>query len=203
MQADDPIDDDGATEVVNGRARRRITPPAEVRAIAQARPGGRISGGQPGKPRDAVVVRKAGQPAMSLTLSHAPVFKAIWSAWSARRVQGLDDPGVAMTDITAYLEGTGQSALVGAAPGAVRGLVKAGAVRTTDQHVGFQARRTRYYPTEAGVQALALAETLGAGASVRVGGTTAAWTNRAAEAPLTLFEYAALLKGGAVHPETA
>ena len=201
MQAYDDIDD-GASEVVGDRARRKIVRPAEVEAIAQARPGGRFNGSQPGRVRDAVVVRKAGQPAMQLNLNHLPVFKAIWNAWSARRVQGCDDPGVAVSDIHAYLETSGQANLIGAAQGAVRALTKAGAIRVIDQHVGYQARRTRYYPTEAGVQAFALAETLGAGALVRVGGSAAAWTNRAARAPLTLFEYATLLKGGSASPET-
>ncbi|USN14158.1 middle transcription regulatory protein [Brevundimonas phage vB_BpoS-Papperlapapp] len=203
MQGFDDIDDDGATEVVGARPRRKIVRPAEMAAIASVRPGGRISGSPPGARRDAVVLRKADQPALRLTLSHLPIFKAVWSAWSALRVQGADDPGVAVKDIQAYLEQTGQSALCGSVPGAVRGLVKGGALRTTDQHVGFQVRRTRYYPTDVGVQAFALAETLGAGASVQVGGTAAAWANRAADAPMTLFEYAALLKGGGALPETA
>lgn len=203
MQAYDDIDDDGATEVVGERARRKIVRPAEMRDIAQARPGGRVTGGQPGAVRDAVVVRKAGLPAMRVTLSHLPIFKAIWHVWSARRVQGCDDPGVAPKDITDYLDATDQARLSGMVPSAIRGLVKGGALRTTDQHYGYQARRTRYYPTDAGVQAFALAETLGANASVRVSGTAAAWANRAADAPLTLFEYATLLKGGSAHPETA
>lgn len=202
MPAFDDIDDDGAAEVVSDRPRRRVIRPAEVSTIMNAKVGGRTSHGEPARLREAVVVRKAGQPAMRLTLSHLPVFRAVWSAWSARRVAGDDDPGVAMADIDAYLEKTGQAELKTSAPGAIRGLIKAGALRTTDQHVGWAARRTRYYPTEGGVQAFALAETLGRNALVQVGGTAAAWTNRASTAPLTLFEYAALLKGGAL-PETA
>ncbi|UTC29437.1 middle transcription regulatory protein [Brevundimonas phage vB_BpoS-Bambus] len=201
MQAFDD-NDDGAAEVVGARARRKIVRPVEMTAIAQARPGGRLSGAPAGGKRDAVVLRKVDQPAVRLTLSHLPIFKAVWGAWSARRVQGADDPGVTVKDIHARLEDTGQADLCGSVAGAVRSLVKGGALRTTDQHVGYQMRRTRYYPTTAGVQAFALAETLGAGASVQVGGTAAAWTNRAADAPMTLFEYAALLKGGAL-PETA
>ena len=199
MQSYDDIDDDGATEVVGQAPRRRITRPAEVEAIARSRAGGRASGSETGRKRDAVVLRKADQPAVRLTLSHLPVFKAIWASWSARRVQGSDDPGVSVKDIQGHLAKSGQC---GDVAGAIRSLVKGGAVRAVDQHVGYQARRTRYYPTAAGVQAFALAETLGAGASVQVGGTAAAWTNRAADAPLTLFEYAALLKGGTALPET-
>lgn len=203
MQGFDDIDDDGATEVVGRRARRKIERPAEIADIAKAPAGGRISSSHDRtRPRDAVVVRKAGQPAMRITLSHMPIFKAIWATWSARRVRGLDDPGVAVRDIVAHLEASGHGDLQNLVKGAVRSLVRASAIRTTDQHVGGAGRRTLYYPTEAGVQAFALAETLGASASVQVGGTVAGWANRAADAPLTLFEYASLIKGGGALPET-
>lgn len=199
MATDFELDDDGATEVVHGSPRRKAMQPIVTEEIVRAPAGGRMKAmmqaGAAGR-RDFIQFRKANQPAVRITLPHVGVFKAIWAVWSANRVAGAADPGVSVSDIKAHFKACGRTVTEASIHLAVRSLTKGGGLRSTDQHTGFQARRVRYYPTEHGVQAFAMAEVLGDGSFVQVGGATAAWRNRSDSEPGSVFDYATLIRGG-------
>lgn len=189
-------DDDGATEVVADRPTRDTHRPADIAEIARSDAGGRMKAvSQAGDRhrREFVILRKAGRPAAKIALPHAPVFKALWALWAAKRAQGSADPGVSVAELTQRLQEMGHQ---GAVHTALRALARGEAVRTVHLHVGIAAVRALYYPTDAGVEAFAIAESLGLGASLQVGSQPQAWKRRDAGEPKNLFHYAALLRGG-------
>lgn len=197
--------DDGAVEVVDQRPRRAAVPPAEIGDIVTTDAGGRmkaLSDAGDRHRREFILIRKAGRPAVKIALPHALVFKALWSLWAAKRADGSADPGVSTAELTAWLAERGEVPTLATA---LRALIRGEAVRGVHQHVGRAAVRALYYPTDAGVEAFALAETLGLGASVQVGAAPQVWKRRHAGEPKNLFHYASLLRGGRSNPtlETA
>lgn len=198
--AQDPDFDDGATEVVAAQPRRRGVAPIEIKTIAKKPAGGRVKSlteaGDASR-RDFIILRKVGAPAAKIAMTHAPVFKALWEVWQGKRTAAEPDPGVAIAEITEVLNRAGTPLAISSISSALRSLTRNNVVRSIDEHVGWRSRRTRYYPTSAGVEAYALAEVLGDGSFVQVGQTTKSWRYRDQGEPLSLFQHAALLRGWA------
>jgi hypothetical protein len=181
--------DDGATE--EDRLLPHIVEPEDVAGLE---PGGQLAlARQMAEPalRDFLLYRGP-LGAVKITLGHAPVLKALWRAWSRKRQAGEDDPGVTVGEVAEEM---------GSEPSAIRhilnSLIRNRAVRSAHSYVGWQGSRAHYYPTQASVQALAFAEVLPAGSLVQVGRTSKAWQSRQNDAVPDLFQYAALLRGGA------
>lgn len=186
MTEDDELDD-GATEVVSGRPARDPSVKLDGALIAEMPAGGRLSAGDVSG--ESMVIRTSLGSAR-IMLSHAPAFKALWRLWTAKRVAGADDPGASAPEIAeaAKLD-------IQVIRRSLTSLMASRLLRSAVTHVGYHATRTRYYPTELGVQAFALADVLGAGASIQIGRTQRAWQNRAKDEPGDLFSFAALLRG--------
>jgi DNA-binding MarR family transcriptional regulator len=190
-----PDMDDGAVEVVAERPMRRALNPVETAKVAQAPAGGRgrsLIGSSNKHNAEFILMRRQGQTAVRIPLPHVAVFRALWSLWSERRVNGAADPGVTVADLQAGLQMATSSV-----SSALRSLVKNGAVRSVDEHVGWRSRRVSYYPTDGGVEAFAIAEHLGMGSMVQVGKTISVWKDRSEGEPLNMFDHASLLSGGA------
>jgi DNA-binding PadR family transcriptional regulator len=193
--------DDGATEVVDQRPMRRARAPADLAKVASAAPGGRMAALHAAgmrQRRDFIILRRQGQPACRISLAHEAFFKTVWSLWTERRTAGEDDPGVTTADVQERHAEVATSSI----SAALRSMVRNGALRATDQQVGWRSQRTRYYPTETGVAAFALAEYLGEGSFVQVGRTTKSWRSRNEGEPGNLFQHAKLLRGGAEPAES-
>jgi hypothetical protein len=192
--ADPPIDlDDGATEVVGVRPMRRGGAAIDLPKVVSSRSGGRLAQMRATaieQSRNFINVRTPLGSAR-IALSHALVFHTLWRRWTANRAEGLDDPGVSMAELVA--DGEIDTARARAALAA---LSRTRIVRVVTQHIGYQGTRSRYYPTELGVQAFAIAEVLGPGSAVQVGRTREAWRGRNLDEPSDLFQFAALLRGG-------
>lgn len=131
--------------------------------------------------------------AVRFSLGHATILKAIWRVWTQKRIARADDPGASISDI---VEATGSD--VKQVRNVVASLLKNHVIRSRVRYTGWRGARATYYPSDAGVQALALAEVLGPGHAVQVGRTAQAWASRSQTEPGTLFQHAALLRGGAV-----
>ena len=188
--------DDGATEVVHDRPMRRALDPIDIDEVSRAPSGGkvnRLAGLGLRHASEFILIRRQDQPAVHVPLPHLLVFKEIWNIWSARRALGEEESGVAVSDVQAVLDLPPTS--VGSA---MRNLLKNGAVRTVDSHIGWRSRRILYYPTEAGIEVFALAEHLGLGALVQVGKRARAWQDRSKNEPKNMFEHAYIINGGAV-----
>lgn len=130
--------------------------------------------------------------ATRLTLSHVPVFRALWRVWTGKRTRQEDDPGATVGEIAEELQQD-----VKHVRNVLMSLLRNHLIRSTVRHVGWRGSRATYYPSDAGVQALALAEVLGPGHFVQVGRNTSAWRQRNLTEPGNLFQHAALLSGGA------
>jgi DNA-binding PadR family transcriptional regulator len=199
----DPDFDDGASEVVVRRPLRGHVQPLNGTQIAQAKAGGHMRmmtlAGDAAR-REFIILRKQGQPAIRITLTHVVAFKALWQTWSEKRVEGVDDPGTTSAELLQRIAVNGRTLALSSLGSMLRGLVRGGAVRSTETGVGWRGRRTLYYPTEAGVQAFALAEMLGDGSFVQVGRTTKSWRSRSAAEPQNLFQHAARISGAAPEP---
>lgn len=126
------------------------------------------------------------------SVGHTPILKAIWRVWVQKRIARDPDPGASIADIVAA---TGEN--VKTVRNVVASLKKNHVIRSRVRYSGWRGAQATYYPSDAGVQALALAEVLGPGHSVQVGRTAQAWTSRSQTEPGTLFQHAALLRGGA------
>lgn len=188
--------DDGATEVVDGRPRRRGTASVDLAKVVASPAGGRLVAGRAAAAEQSghYITVRTPLGAAKIALGHASVFHDLWRCWTVKRADGVDDPGVSAGEVTAA--GETDKARVRAA---LQALVRHRLVKAITQHVGYQGTRIRYYPTDFGVQTFALAEVLGAGSSVQVGRTSEAWRGRNLSEPSDLFQFAALLRGGA-HP---
>ncbi|AXQ68735.1 hypothetical protein HOU00_gp390 [Caulobacter phage CcrPW] len=143
--------------------------------------------------RESVLIRKEGSPAMRFSLKHADVYQALWKLWAEKRVEGLDDPGVALSDLYARLDELGHAYPKTTVAAMVQGFVRSGLASVVSQFAGFGATRARYYPSAEGIQAFALAAHLGYGAMVQVGRSASAWASRKESEPSNLFQHAALL----------
>lgn len=186
--------DDGAHEVVDIHpARGRLVSASIEEAVATAA-GGRMAAlhAKSAPHRTDFLILRSPTGAAKIALAHVPVFSAIWKAWAAKRVTGAADPGVSPTDIAeaADLE-------VSEVRTVIVSLLRNGLIRVATTHVGMRGARSLYYPSQAGVQALAFAEVLGPGSFVQVGRTNKAWTSRNHDEPGNIFQHAALLRGGA------
>lgn len=189
-------DEDGASAIVKDRPSRRIIAPSTVQEIADKPASGRMkamSDAGAAHRTDFVILRKVGRPAARLYLPHAVFFKGLWQLWSAKRISGLSDPGVTKAEMRAWMQDHVGPTATSSVTSAVKALIRARVVRAVQQHVGFRAVRMHYYPTDEGVEILALAEVLGDGSFVQVGKTRAAWKNRAQDYPRSVFEHAQLL----------
>lgn len=189
--------DDGATEVVSSQPMRSGRAPVDGAKVAKAGAGGRMASMQASghaHRTEFILIRRQGQDVVRLSLPHGIIFKLVWQLWEAKRVQGEEDPGIAVAEVSELLTASGSPMATSSISAALRSMIKNGALKSTDQYVGWQARRTRYYPTTAGVEAFALAEVLGYGALVQVGKSSKAWKNRSNGEPSNLFQHAALLR---------
>lgn len=190
--------DDGASEVVERFPRRRSAPPAELEQIAKTPAGGGMErlhvGGQSHR-RDFIILRKAGTPPVKIPLAHTMIFKLLWRIWEAKRVSGAEDCGATVAELSDALKARGDVMATSSVSSALRSLLRNEVVRSVDQFVGVNGRRTRYYPTNAGIQAIALADTLGEGSFVQVGRTTKSWRGRNETEPNNMFQHASLLRG--------
>lgn len=188
--------DDGAVEIVDQRPMRRAPAPVDLTKVAKAPPGGRMAALHAAglrQRRDFIILRRQGQPALRLALAHATIFKTAWTLWTASRTAGVDDTGVTVADVQEQLPALATSSI----SAALRSMVRNGALRATDLQVGWRSQRTRYYPTETGIAAFALAEYLGEGSFVQVGRTTKSWQSRNEGEPRSLFHHARLIRGWA------
>lgn len=129
---------------------------------------------------------------IKLAITHVPVLHALWRLWAANRVSGAENPGVSMKALS---EALGQPS--GAFRHIIHSLVRNGAVAAQTRYVGWRGARALYAPTESGVQMIGLISVLPMGSSVQVGRTDSAWRSRSSDEPSNLFQYAALLRGGA------
>lgn len=186
--------DDGATEVVDVKPARRPRPIVDAGRIANAPAGGRMAQIRvevPDRGGDFLTLRTP-LGASKIAFSYVGVLHGLWRVWSAKRAAGEPDPGASATEV---------AEAAGVDPARVRtaltSLVRNRVARGITQHIGYQGTRARYYPTEFGVQALALAEVLGPGSAVQVGRTATAWRGRDQDEPGDLFQFAALVRGGA------
>lgn len=190
--------DDGATEVVESRPLRRGPAPIDSTKITRSPSGGgvaRLLAGGDSHLREFIILRKAGKSPAKIALSHAHIFKVLWQAWEAKRVNGDEDPGVSVAEVSALLDERGAPLATSSISATLRSLIRNEVVRSIDSYVGWRGRRTRYYPTDAGVQAFAMAETLGEGSFVQVGRTAKAWRSRDEGEPSNLFQHASMLRG--------
>lgn len=196
----DPEMDDGATEVVAASPLRKGAAPVETQKVARTRAGGRVrdltAAGEKHR-RDFITIRRAGALPVRITLPHLPVFKGLWEVWQSKRTAAEPDPGVAIAEISERLVEHGAPLATSSIASSLRSLLRSNVVRCIDGHVGWRGRRTRYYPTSAGIEAFALAEVLGEGTLVQVGRTGRSWRQRDESEPKNLFQHAALLRAWA------
>lgn len=187
MDDDDLELEDGATEVVTGRAPRDTGIVLDGARIAATPAGGRLAAGDVAGER---MVIRSPLGSARIMLSHSPVFKALWSLWTANRVSGAADPGVTAQEIA-------DAARIDIQPArrSIASLLASKLIRSTVKHIGYRGARNTYYPTELGTQTFALADVLGPGSSVQIGRTQRAWDNRAKDEPGDLFRFAALVRG--------
>lgn len=203
---DSALLDDGAAEVVTRGPRRIAKPPKGVEEVSRAPAGGhmqRMLEAGVAHRRDYILLRKADQPATRITLPHAEVFKMLWRLWQAKRVANAEDPGVTIAEVGEALAAEGSAKATSSVSSAMRALARSGATRVITAHVGFRSQRSRYYPSQGGVEAFALAEVLGDGSMVQVGRTSRAWTERNHAEPHDLFQHARLLRGWTEPVESA
>jgi len=190
--------DDGASEVVSRSPQRNGILPIENNTIARSPAAGGIKRllekGESHR-KDFILLRKVGAPPIKVAIVHMGLFKALWTLWEGKRISNEDDPGVAIAEISQHLSELNQSLATSSISSGLRSLVRNGVVRSVDRYVGMRGRRTRYYPTDAGVEAFALAEVLGDGTLLQIGGTARSWHNRAATEPINIFQHAALIRG--------
>ena len=122
-----------------------------------------------------------------VSLPHETVFKAVWKAWIAKRVAGEDDPGVRVSEIVEQCDLNEKRVR-----SVLKRLVHQGVVISTLAYRGYQGAKALYRPTEQGLMLFAMAETLGPGHMVTVGGTPTEWTRKSDAEPSSIFEHAAL-----------
>ena len=190
-------DEDGAAEVVNLRPSRRERSTPSLEAVARSDAGGRMAQMRAkgaGHRRDFLIHRSALE-SVKIVLAHEPVFAALWRVWSAKRVQADQDPGATVGEIAQAMDRPQHEVR-----SVLASLLRNHVIRSTVAYVGRRGARARYYPSEAGVQAFALAEVLGPGSFVQVGRNTTAWRARNRSEPSDLFQHARLLRGGAGAP---
>lgn len=192
--------DDGATEVVELRARRRASDPIDGEKVARTPAGGRMAAltlaGDAAR-RDFIILRKANAPALRITLTQAPIFKVLWQLWQVKRLEGAPDAGITVAEVSDHLIAKGTPAATSSISTALRALSRNNVVRVVTEHVGWRAQRSRFYPTSAGIEVFAMAEVLGDGAFVQVGRSVKAWRGRSEGEPSNLFQHAELLRGWA------
>jgi hypothetical protein len=195
-----PLDqDDGAIEVVDRRPARSAGPVFDVKTIALQPAGGRLASARSHpEERDNFITMRTPMGAAKIAFTHAATFNSLWRAWTAKRTRGEADAGVTVSEITA-IEGLPLHEV----NAALRSLTRNRVVTVITQHIGYQGTRARYYPTEIGIQAFALAEVLGAGSLIQIGRTSRAWRGRDRDEPADLFQFAALLRGGSIPADEA
>lgn len=190
--------DDGATEVVDRYPRHRGVKPLDVAEAAQAPAGGKfaaMTAESVKASRDYILLRTQ-MGSARISLPHAVVFRSLLALWLGKRTENETDPGVTIAEITNHLAERGESVPNSTISAALRNLANNGAARSIETHVGWNGRRVRYYPTDAGALAFAFADVLGDGALVQVGGTQTAWRSRDAGEPMNLFQHAASIRRG-------
>lgn len=183
--------DDGTPEVVDRYPQRRTPVTAAVADVAALRPNANLeafrAAGDSGR-REFVLIRTPAGAA-KIAFTHVPVFATIVRLWMARRAEGAADPGVSPREV---------SEAMGVPPTSLQNvfvsLRRNEMIRSKVTHVGYQGVRAKYYPTEAGAQALAIAELLGPSSLVMVGGQVNAWKGRNMSEPPNLFHFAALMR---------
>lgn len=188
-EADEFGDEDEGVQ----RPSRRVHTPAEAATIA-GQPARRLLAGPTqaaiDSNREFVLMRKEGAQAIRFSLKHAEVYHTLWKLWAEKRVANAEDPGVTIGELTERLGDAYPQTTIAAM---VHGFVRNSLASVVSQFVGFGAARARYYPSEEGIQAFALAAHLGYGAMVQVGRSPSAWANRKDTEPSNLFQHAALL----------
>lgn len=190
--------EDGAVEVVETSPQRKMPPIAEVKDAAKQDAGGRMAAMRAAgsKHRTDFIRVRSPTGSVQISLPHMPVFDALWRLWARKRAEGEADPGVNVAELMeeAKIEEP-----------KLRNILKAfrrtGIARSVMTHVGWMGTRSRYYPTDEGIFAFSLAETLGHGTSVQVGGSAKTWKSRDQNEPDNIFEWSALYRGG-VDPES-
>lgn len=164
----------------------------ELHDAAQAASGGRMTA-----MRDAAkdsqmhfLMIRSKTGAARITLNHATTMHALWKLWAAKRSQGVDDPGVTISEIAGSMNLTTERVQT-----TLNALRRNGSVRWTRQYAGYGASWSRFYPTEAGIMLMGVADVLGCDSFVQVGRTSKAWRARSQTEPSNLFAHANMLKG--------
>uniref|UniRef100_A0AB74ULE9 HTH marR-type domain-containing protein n=1 Tax=Caulobacter phage BL57 TaxID=3348355 RepID=A0AB74ULE9_9VIRU len=188
------IDDDSDWDDGELNAPRAPITTKDLNDVAQGVAGGRLAAMRAAgeEHRREFLMLRGPLGVVRLSLAHTPVLHALWRVWSRKRLERVEDPGASLAEIGQEM---GQEAE--AVRAVIASLLKNQLVRSRRSHVGWQGNRATYYPSEIAVQALALAEVLGPGHAVQVGRNASAWANRSQTEPGTLFQHAALLRGGA------
>jgi hypothetical protein len=141
--------------------------------------------------RSEFILYRGPEGATKFAVAHGPVLAALWRVWSRKRVGGESDPGVSFAEIETEIGGE-----LPWVRHVVATLVRNNLIRSVRFHVGWQGNRALYYPTEAAVRVLALAQTFPMGSSVQIGSTKLAFKLRSAAEPMNLFEVAKLMRAG-------
>ena len=183
--------DDGASEVVASKPRRKAPRTASVAEAAAEPVGGRLSRmrAAAAQTRQEFTMVRAPLGVTKVALPHLGLFGTLWRLWAAKRVAG-GDPGVSVAEIA-----EAEDRPLSGVRTILATLIRNGVVRSKRTSVGWENTRARYYPTELGTQVLSIAQMLGPGTSIQVGGTATAWKSRSATEPANIFRHAAFLRG--------
>lgn len=126
---------------------------------------------------------------IQISLSHFPVFRALWTLWAKRRGSAEEAWATAYEVADALGEKRERIAHI------LTSLTKSGVVCQIAQSTGYRGVRAKYKPTELGVKLFALAEEFGYGVQLQIGKTVRAWRTRSQSEPIGIFERAKLLTG--------
>lgn len=184
--------DDGTVETVDVHPRRRTRSTRTLQDAAKSRSGGRLTQTPPAPQSPDFINIRTQLGAAKIAQGHLQVFSALWRLWAAKRVEG-GDAGVTVAELADSLTRTTQKV-----HGVLTTLIRNGIVRSIRTNVGWSNVRASYYPTELGVQILALTQALGPGSSVQIGRTATAWSSRSNDEPENFFRHAALMRGSAI-----
>ena len=191
------LEDDGASETVELQPARPIPKPVDLARVTRGGPHSRLEAlrAAGAKKGSGAITMRSAAGAVKISLSHAHLYAALVRLHLAKRTAGAPDPGVSSSELAreAGVDIRQVSGIVGS-------LRLNRAVRSVHVFEGFGARSTRHYPTEEGALLFGIAEHLGAGVQITVGGTVDGWKRRSLTEPATLFDFAVLLRQrGAAH----
>lgn len=192
--------DDGAVEVIEDRPSRGGIGDFEEDDIHVRDRGGKMAAMRieaEDHLREFVVVRTPAYAA-KVSLHHMKAFKALWKGWVCQRVENENEVGLTIREIAERM-GQPHEAL----RTVIAALLRHRMIVSHSFYKGYGAKIARYRPTERGLEIYALAETIGPGCSIQVGGTPTAWKSRSNSEPASIFHHARLRGGrrnnGGVH----